>query len=172
MTLIVRSRRSHFFGYEPLIQMITTPNLYADTVKCYNVCKRHRCQANWTYHFSSCYFNGIKIVNVVKCIFEEIMPKLSVNFGNISHKTLTRINILVPSVIWVLLHHDTVTNVDQICRWSAISFSLIAHTEVTVSPAWSSNSCCGWFVWNQLHVLVWRHNKMMPSLYQHMAYYD
>ena len=28
------------------------------------------------------YFNGIKIVTAFKCIFEETMPKMLVNFGN------------------------------------------------------------------------------------------
>ena len=46
----------------------------------------------------------------------------------ISHETLTRTNIPVPSVISVLLHHNTVTNVDQIYRCSAVSFSLVTHT--------------------------------------------
>ena len=32
--------------------------------------------------FSPRYFNGTKIVTAFKCIFEEIIPKLSVNFGN------------------------------------------------------------------------------------------
>ena len=39
-------------------------------------------QTNGTYHFSTRYFNGIMIAVVFKCIFEETMPKLSVNFGN------------------------------------------------------------------------------------------
>ena len=37
---------------------------------------------NWTCHFSQCYFNGIKIGTAFKCIFEEMVLKLSVNFGN------------------------------------------------------------------------------------------
>ena len=32
--------------------------------------------------FLSTLFNGMKIVTVFKCIFEETVPKLSVNFGN------------------------------------------------------------------------------------------
>ena len=28
------------------------------------------------------YYNGTKIVTVFKCIFEETVPKLTVNFGN------------------------------------------------------------------------------------------
>ena len=60
--------------------------LYAGTVKRHNVCKCH-CQwhwhqTNWTYHFSPCYFNGIKNVPVFKCILEESVSQLSVNFGN------------------------------------------------------------------------------------------
>ena len=44
-------------------------------------CHWHWCQTNRTYHFSPRYFNGIKIVSTFKYIFEETMPKLSVNFG-------------------------------------------------------------------------------------------
>ena len=44
-----------------------------------------------------------------------------------SHKPLTRTDIAVSSIISVLMHHNTVTNVDQICRWSVISFSLLIH---------------------------------------------
>ena len=48
------------------------------------------------------YFNGIKIVTAFKRIFEETLPKLSVNFGNhISQATLIRTNIPAPSVISV-----------------------------------------------------------------------
>ena len=32
--------------------------------------------------FSPCYFNGIKSATSFKCIFEETMTKLSVNFRN------------------------------------------------------------------------------------------
>ena len=42
----------------------------------------HWFQTNWTYYFSPCYFNGIKIEIALKCIFEETVPKLSENFGN------------------------------------------------------------------------------------------
>ena len=84
------------------------------------------CHTNWKYHFSPRYFSGIKTVTVFK-IFEETMPKLSVNFENLSHKTLTRTNIPVPYEILVFLHHNTVTNVDQICCWSAHIF-LIGNT--------------------------------------------
>ena len=41
----------------------------------------HRFQTEWKRHFSPRYFNGVKI-GTLKCIFEETVPKLSVNFGN------------------------------------------------------------------------------------------
>ena len=66
------------------------------------------------------------------------MPKLPVILVIISRETLTRTNVTVPSVISVLLHHNTVTNVDEI------------SAAVTGPPARSSDSCFGWFVWNQL----------------------
>ena len=67
-----------------------------------------------TYSFSPWNFNGIKIITAFKYIFQGTMPKLSVNMEIISHKSLTRTNILVPFVILVLLHHNTVTIVDRI----------------------------------------------------------
>ena len=62
------------------------------------------------------------------------------------------------NVIQALLHHNTVTNsnVDQICLFKCRIFLIgDTHTQVTVSPAQSSNSYSGCFVWNQLpHVSV------------------
>ena len=75
------------------------------------------------------------------------MPILSVNFGNRISDTIT--NIRVPSVILVLLHHSTVTNVDQFAA-AVLYLSYWYHTEVTGSPARSADSCSGWFVWNKL----------------------
>ena len=69
-----------------------------------------------------------------------------------------RINIPVLSVISILLHHNRVTNVDHICSCSAVSFSLVTHTEVTGLPARSSHSCSEWFVWNQLPRVALKHN--------------
>ena len=92
----------------------------------------HWFQTNWTYHFSPCYFNGIKIVTAFKCYFKETMPKLSVNFGNHNSQHLTRTDLQARSGISVLRNHSTVTNLDQNCRWSAICFPLVTHTEDTV----------------------------------------
>ena len=56
-------------------------------MKRHNVCKRH-VSINTGFKqtkrviFSPCYFNGIKIVTAFKCIFEETVPKLLVNFRN------------------------------------------------------------------------------------------
>ena len=57
------------------------------------------------------------------------------------------ISIPSPSVISVLLNHNTVTNDDQILQLKCHSF-LIGNTHR--SNARSSDSWSGWFVWNQL----------------------
>ena len=57
------------------------------TLKLHNVYKRHIAidtsfkQTECTISFPR-YFNGIKIVTAFKCIFEETVQKLPVNFGN------------------------------------------------------------------------------------------
>ena len=76
------------------------------------------------------------------------MPKLSVDFGDHISEDSHKNQYPSPSVILVLLHHNTVTNVDQIYRCCDVSFSLVTHTQE--SPARSSDSCSGWFVWNRL----------------------
>ena len=83
------------------------------------------------------------------------MPKLPVNFVNHISQDSNKNEYLGPVVILVLLHHNTLTNVDQICRVSVISFSLETHKKVAVLAARSFDSYSGWFVWNQLpHVGV------------------
>ena len=65
----------------------------------------------------------------------------------------------------VLLTHNTVTNVDQIYRWSAVSFILVTRIEATLSPVRSSDSCSGWLVWKLepvttcwcRNIIKWRH---------------
>ena len=57
-------------------------------MKRHNVCKRHVAidtalvsnKLNVLYHFSPRYVNGIKMVNAFKYIFDETLPKLSVEF--------------------------------------------------------------------------------------------
>ena len=105
-------------------------------------CHWHWFQTNWTYHFSPRYFNGIKIVTAFKCIFEETMSKLSVNFGIKSHKTLIRTNIPAPSVISVFC---TTIQWQMLIKFAA-EVPYLSH--VTVSPVQSSDSCSVWFVWN------------------------
>ena len=56
--------------------------LYAAWCMQTSYCHWHWGQTNLTYHFSLRYFNGIEIVTAFKCIFEETIPKLSVDFGN------------------------------------------------------------------------------------------
>ena len=51
-------------------------------------------------------------------------------------------------------NHNTVAIVDQICRWSAISLPLVTHTEDTVLPARSSDSCSSGLVLTSYHVSV------------------
>ena len=71
------------------------------------------------------------------CFSVHFLTKLCQNCQKIleiiSCKILTRTNIPVPSVILVLLHHNVVTNVDQIRRWSAISFSFSKYFEPSIS---------------------------------------
>ena len=96
------------------------PMQYAGTVKRHNVCNRRVAtdtgfkQTERTIFFP-CYFNGIKIVTAFKYIFEETMPKLSVNFRNHTSQNSNKNQYSGTSVNLVLLHHNTVTNVDQIC---------------------------------------------------------
>ena len=129
----------------------------------------HWFQTNWTRHFSPCCFNGIKIGTAFKCIFEETVPKLSVNGGNRnsqdSHKN--QYPGLRLSWISVLRNHNTV-NVDQIYRWSAISLPLVTHTEGTVLPARSFDSCSSGFVWNQLPrvgIITWSNDVITVPAY-------
>ena len=127
-----------------------------------SLCHRHKLNVP----FSPCYFSGIRIVTASMCIFEET-AKIVRKFWK---SYLTRSNIQVPSVSLDLLHHNTVTNVDQICRWSAMSFSLVTHTEVTLSPARLADPCSGWFMFGtSYHVLLWKCNKMTSSLHQRMG---
>ena len=113
---------------------------YAGTVKRHNVRKRHvvtgtgfkQTERTIFLHIIS---TGLKL----QLLSSEFLKKLCQNCHEILeiifHKTHKRINIQVPSEISVLLHHNTVTNVDEICRCSAVSFSLVTHTEVAGSPA-------------------------------------
>ena len=112
---------------------------------------------NWNCFQMYIWRNCAKIV----CDFFEI----------VTHKTLTRTNIPALSWISVLQNHNyTVTNVDQICRWSAISLPLVTHTENTVLLAWSSDSCSGGFVWNQLPrvgIITWSNDVITVPAYKH-----
>ena len=80
--------------------------------------------------FLSTLSNGIKIVTAFKCILGETMPKLSVNYvlqDPDSHRNQ------YPGPVtcnFSFLHHNTVTNVDQICSWSAMAFPLVTHTKL------------------------------------------
>ena len=96
--------------------------------------------------FSPRYFSGIKIVTVFTCIFEETMPQLSVNFRNRisqnSHKNQ------YPGLVCNISF--TAPQYGDKC-WSNLFLKchiiLIGNTHRT--PVRSSNSCSGWFVWNQ-----------------------
>ena len=112
-------------------------------------CHWHWFQTNWTYPFSPRHFNGIKIVTAFKCIFEETMPKLSVDFGN--HISQDSYKNQYPSP--VCNFSFTAPQYGDKC-WSNLPpkchIFLIGNTQVTVSPARSSDSCSDRFVWNQL----------------------
>ena len=105
-------------------------------------------QTNWTYHSCSPhYFNRIQIVTAFKCslYLKKLCQNCQLIFEIITHKTLTRTNIQTRSWISVLRNHNIVTNVDQICRWSAIFFPLVTHTVFTVywyTVNWWVMTCC------------------------------
>ena len=86
--------------------------LYTGTAKRHNVCKSHA---------------------AIDTGFKQNELTIFLHFFSLSHKTLTRTNISVTSVISVLLHNNTVTNVNQICRWSAIFFSLITRISYCIT---------------------------------------
>ena len=98
------------------------------------------------------------------------MPKLSVNFWNRNSQDSHKNQYPGPVLNFGFIrNHNTVTNVDQICRWSAISLSLVAHTEDTVLPARSSDSCSGGFVWNQLPrvgIITWSNDVIAVPTYK------
>ena len=131
--------------------------LYAGTVKCHNVCKRHAAIGTGFKQTECTIFLHIISMELnCNCFQVNFVRNFVKTVSKFWKSYLTRTNILVPSVILVLLHHNTVVNVDQICCSNAVYFTLVTHTEVIGSPAQSSNSCSGsgWFVWNQLCVGV------------------
>ena len=69
-----------------------TPVQWNITMYATSRCHWHWCQTNWTFNapFSPHYFIWIEIVTAFKCIFEETMPKLSVNFE--THPYFTRLS--------------------------------------------------------------------------------
>ena len=143
-------------------------------MKRHNVCRRHVAigtgfkQTEGTIF--PCYFNGIRIATAVKCIFEGTMPKLAVNFGNhISQLDSHKNQYPGPVCNFCLLHHNTVTNGDQICRCSNLSLSLITHTHKLLDqlhdhPIHALVSLFG----TSYHVLALKHSNMTSSLYQRM----
>ena len=75
----------------------------------------------------SCYFNVMNIISAFECIFEDTLPILSKFLKSyLTRPSQEPIPSLVASVILVLLHHNAVTNINQICHY-VISFSLIKH---------------------------------------------
>ena len=61
--------------------------MYTGTVKRHNVCKRHISIDTGVKQTERAIFLhvisiGVKIGTALKCVFEETLPKLSVNFGN------------------------------------------------------------------------------------------
>ena len=98
--------------------------VYTGRVKYHNVCKSHNAidtGVKQSEHTN--FFDGIKFVTA--CIFEE---------NNISKNSHT-IQNPDPACKFGFLHHNKVKNVGQICCWSGISFSLVTHRDVTLSPA-------------------------------------
>ena len=98
-------------------------------------------------------FNGMKIVTSFKCIFELIVPKLSVNVGN--HNSQDCHKNRSPSPVWNFgftapqYSDKSWSNLPLKCHIFPNSFSLATHTEDSVLSARSSDSCYSGFVWNQ-----------------------
>ena len=106
-----------------------TGQQYSGTVKRHNVCKRHVSNDTGSKQIERAIFPMLfqwdkKIGTAFKCILEETMPKLSLNFGNRNSQNSHKNNIPALSWISVLRNHNTVKDVDQISRWSAVSLPL------------------------------------------------
>ena len=79
---------------------------------------------NLSFYSTLCEWD--KSVNSFKCIFEETVTNCQ--FWKSFLMGIMRTNVLGPLVNMVLLNHNTVTNVDQICCWSTIIIFLIGNT--------------------------------------------
>ena len=75
-------------------------------------------------HFSPYYSNGIKMELLLNINWKKLCPNSQQMLEILTHKTLTRTNILALSGIFVLRNHNTVKDIDQIFCWSAIHVSL------------------------------------------------
>ena len=96
-------------------------------------CPWHWFQINWTHHFSPRYFNVINIVTA--------LLKRSVNFGNHIWQDFHKNQYPGP-----VRNFGFTTPQNRGKYWSKLLLKChITHTEVTVSPARSSDSCYGWF---------------------------
>ena len=80
---------------------------------------------------------------------------------------LRRLNIPMLPVISVLLNHSAVTDVDQICRWSTMDFSLVTHTHRRYLPIWTIIRFMLGLVWLEPISTCWRDTT--SSLYQRIV---
>ena len=69
-----------------------------------------------------------KLKLLFECIFEEIVPKLSVNFENCNSQDFPKNQYPGPVLNFGFTHHDTAIYVDKICGWSAVSLPLVKYT--------------------------------------------
>ena len=84
--------------------------------------------------FFSMLFQWVKKMELLLNVYLKRVQKWLVNFRNVTRKSLTRTNIPAMSSILVLQNHNTVTNVHQICCWSAISLPLVKHVNTLPPP--------------------------------------
>ena len=125
----------------------------------------HWFQTNWTRHFSPRYSNGIKVGTAFKRIFEEIVSKLSVNFGNRnsqdSHKNWYPNPVLNFGFTEPKYSDKCCSNLPLKCHIFTIGNT---HSRSARSP----DLCFSGFVWNQLPrvgIITWLNDVITVPAY-------
>ena len=87
------------------------------------------------------------------------------NFGNhkISHEQISCL-----SFWFYCTTKQYVTNMDQICCWSAKSFFLVKHTKIKIQVCDHPIHALIGLFGTSYHMFVWKHNIMVSSLYLHI----
>ena len=146
-------------------------------MKRHNVCKRHVAIDTDFKQYLNVPFSplissmGFKLQLLSSAFLKELCH-LSVNFGTHISQDSHKNQYPGPVCNFALLHHNTVTNVDQICRSSVVSFSLVIHTQKLLDHV--TCAIILFILWlvglfgTSYHVLALKHNDMTQSLYQRM----